>query len=195
MQTTPDLNNRIHLFASELAAAIGGTHAPTGGDGEYRDWCAQVLMPDYGVFIRQDNGGRRMEIITMPGAVAARNRVSISRQWPRGSVAMERPVADQVRDVVRRIINADELPACVAEAKARLEADAAAEARKAEAFAILEAAGARRSQHTEAEFHNGTAPGTYYVGRVERSGQVTFTRLGSVTPDQAARIIAVLAEG
>lgn len=182
-----DLNNRVHAFAHEMAAAIGGTAEAQ------HDWCARVSGPDFDLFARQDNSGKRLEVRTEPkGQEWGRPR---PRGWPEGTVALERPTADQVRDVVRRIINADELPACVAEAKARLEADAAAEARKAEAFAILEAAGARRSQHADAEFHNGTAPGTYYVGRVERSGQVTFTRLGSVTPDQAARIIAVLAEG
>lgn len=140
MPLAPDPNNRVHALAFALADAIGGIHEPTGSGGEYRDWCAQVLTPSYGVFIRQDNAGKRLEISTMPGAAAAKAHVSISRQWPHASVSLARPTAAQVKDIVRRVINSAELAACAQEAATRAAENAAADSRRAETFAILETA-------------------------------------------------------
>lgn len=187
---TPDLNNRVHAFAAALADAIGGQHVPR-GDGEYRDWCATVQTPSYGVFIRQDNSGKRLEVSATAGPCASRN--AIRRMWPRGSVAIGRPVADQVRDVCRRILTDENLRPCIEETDRRLAQEAEADAAQAATWAVIEAAGVRRSQHLSHAF-SGSA-GTYYTGRVEYNGGVTFERMGSVTADQAARILAILHEG
>lgn len=149
-----------------------------------------MLTDCYGVFIRQDNSGKRLDVMTMR---RNRNAPDTSRQWPRGSVAINRPVQDQCRDIVRRVIRDPQLQMCVDEAKLRADQQAEADLLKTEAFAVLEAAGAKRSPNHAESFHQGPGQG-YYQGRVEYSGRVTFARLGSVSPERAARIIAILAE-
>jgi hypothetical protein len=200
----PDPDNPCHALAEALAPLIDGTHEPFGPDATFRDWSAQVQAPGYRVFIRKSNNGKRLEVSTGPGQHDS--RFATSRTWPAGTVAIDRmagimnpisgakaaAVAEYVCD---RILKEEALMPCIEETtRRRQQADEADERREA-GLVAMEAAGARRSAHLKESFHNGPGqPGAYYEGRLEHSGSVTFTRLGSVTTDQAARIIAILAE-
>lgn len=188
---TPDLNNPIHAFAAALADAIGGDFVPASHTDGYRDWVAHVQASEYGVFIRQDNSGKRLEITAAAVPRAPRN--AARHGWPRGTVAIGRPVSDQVRDVCRRILTEENLRPCIDETHLRLTQEAEADAAQATTWAALEAAGARRSRHLGHAF-SGPA-GVYCSGRVEHNGGVTFERIGSVSADQAARILAILRGG
>ena len=198
--------HRIHEIADALALHMGGTHVPANNDGEFFDWyaCVTVDMPapshSYKIGLTRKGYGADAGKITATLAPAPYSGELLQARipWPSARIDEKRDLQAIVADIARRVCNAPEAATALnAHAAALKERNARAAGVNGAMDDILASCKAHESPNFPRSSSEGrifsTSGSGYFNARVSPTS-VYFDRLGSVSIDQAKRIIAILEE-
>ena len=197
---------RIHEIADALALHLGGKHVPANQDGEFFDWYARVEVdmpaPSYSYVLTltaRGYGAKAGQITASLDAPRYKGETIHPRiDWPSASVNGDRDLQSIVADIARRVCNKPEANAALAaHAKALADRDARQRGIEGALAELTRDSSAREScnyprSSSSAKLFNGNG-GTYFTANVSPDS-VHFERIGSVSIDQAKRIIAILEE-
>lgn len=199
----------VNVLAKEVAKVFGGEHVELDRDGGFYESFAKVIVPafdqtpGYELNMRISNFGADKGRVTVSLYPTRTHRDVTTREAGLITVNSARGAQAICADISKRLVNKGDVIEKLRSNDRRVDE---AEARDGGLAGHLEAL--RRDcpnvmtvDHFPASggsvrlFARNTAASLYFNATLYANGAVGFDRIGNVSPDQAKRIFAILAEG
>lgn len=191
-----DLSQLANILASDLNATIQPNEFASDNDRHFN-----IKTDDLVIYVSRKGWGAKADFIEVGVAPNGRledNDCNYRLGWPTISLNGTRPVEALVADIKRRVINSEATSSALlkyrenVEAKRSRENDLGRAQQRLVALPNVRFARDRGTSSWTCDFYN--YGGSYFNGRVNSDGQVTFERVGSVSMDKAERILKILGE-
>lgn len=209
METPRYYDAPVNVLAREVAKTFGGTAEPMNADGEYFESWAQVRVsafeqcPAYIITLDRRGYGVKADQVTV-SIQPAKRCAEVSNYppivWPKAGMNATRDPQAIMADISRRVVNNPAARVALLEYARRVKE---LDERKAGvagylAHLLADAPNARTVDHYPPTHYGArifSVSGTHFEAQLSADGAIDFSRTGSVSMDQALRILAILREG